>query len=754
MSRAGPLTGAQNAEVALAEMEEQTAGLQPAGRGALGVVGRFELGPMSGALQASHLGWYPLVAISVLGGVDVLFAAALLDSGGAISYSLGIPNLVLLLYIRILGLGLAGVGVLRLSARGTDRSRLARVGGVLAATGLLATGVARNPWSLVGATLLASLGSGVTATLLRPLLFDHYRPEVRVRALAAYVGGLMIGLSLVSAWTPLADALGLTWRSEFLVLAAVAGVGVASAGGLSDPVGGGWEARAISRVVQRQLGPPGSADVNLEDREVALTVAERFRQLFTTRAAVPLLFAASAFGLVLVSLPPYLVRFWRDRWGMGPDAGTGLLSALCLVTLAGLVWFGRRGELAFRAAPGRMLRMAGRVGYLGAVSIAVAVFIRAFAVMVVLLAVAFTALTVVLVAASVALLVAVRPANRPHTSLALGAAVLQGGLTGNFLMQAFASRFGLRWAFLVVGLFVLAAAGATARAARALESDLDDTVSALIQETELRARVSRGQHLPLLGVRHADFSYGPVQVLFDVNFTVDDGEMVALLGTNGAGKSTLLRVISGICLPARGSVQFRGTDVTHLGPDERVRLGISQVPGGRAIFGPMTVTENLRVFGYTHGRDRRAVEAGVEAGLAAFPSLAARADHLAATLSGGEQQMLGIAKAFVVRPRILLIDEVSLGLAPVVVGQLLETVRGISAGGTAVVIVEQSVNIALALVDHAYFMEKGEIRFDGPAAELAGRPDLLRSVFLEGAAARTGTGRRRVPSAGRSVRSR
>jgi ABC-type branched-subunit amino acid transport system ATPase component len=356
--------------------------------------------------------------------------------------------------------------------------------------------------------------------------------------------------------------------------------------------------------------------------------------------------------------------------------------------------------------------------------------------MVLLFAIAFAALPVLLPAASAALLSIVRPGNRPHASLLLGLVVVQGGLTGNFLMQAFAKRYGFSWAFLVVALALVAAGGAAARAARTVESDLDDTVEAMLEERELRTRQSRGQHLPLLGVRRIEFSYGPVQVLFDVNFTVDDGEIVALLGTNGAGKSTLLRLISGISLPSRGSVHFLGTDITYAGPDQRVRLGISQVPGGRAVFGSMTVVENLRVFGYTHGRDSRAVEAGIDASFAAFPSLAARADNDAATLSGGEQQMLGLAKAFVVRPRLLLIDELSLGLAPIVVGELLDTVRQINASGTAVVVVEQSVNIALSLADHAYFMEKGEIRFDGRADELAGRPDLLRSVFLEGAAKR------------------
>jgi ABC-type branched-subunit amino acid transport system ATPase component len=239
----------------------------------------------------------------------------------------------------------------------------------------------------------------------------------------------------------------------------------------------------------------------------------------------------------------------------------------------------------------------------------------------------------------------------------------------------------------------------------------------------------------MLSCRHIDFSYDQLQVLFDVSFTVDDGERVALLGTNGAGKSTLLRVISGLGLPSSGSVRFRGADITYLDAERRVRLGITQVPGGRAVFGPMTVIDNLLVYGHSLGRDRRTVDRGIEASFAAFPRLAERRHQAAAKLSGGEQQMLGLAKALILRPRLLLIDELSLGLAPKVVGELLHMVRIINAAGTAIVLVEQSVNVALSIVDHACFMEKGEMRFDGKASELLARPDLLRSVFLSGAAA-------------------
>jgi ABC-type branched-subunit amino acid transport system ATPase component len=233
-----------------------------------------------------------------------------------------------------------------------------------------------------------------------------------------------------------------------------------------------------------------------------------------------------------------------------------------------------------------------------------------------------------------------------------------------------------------------------------------------------------------------DFSYGRLQVLFGVDFTVDDGEMVALLGTNGAGKSTLLRAISGLGIPQRGTVRLRGADVTHLDAERRVRLGVTQIPGGRAVFGPLSVVDNLRTIAYTRRHDRRAVEAAIDTSFEIFPRLAERRAQPAGTLSGGEQQMLGLATALVLKPQLLLIDELSLGLAPAVVAELLRMVRQINEEGTAVVLVEQSVNVALSLVEHAYFMEKGEIRFDGRASELLERPDILRSVFLHGAGSR------------------
>jgi len=233
-----------------------------------------------------------------------------------------------------------------------------------------------------------------------------------------------------------------------------------------------------------------------------------------------------------------------------------------------------------------------------------------------------------------------------------------------------------------------------------------------------------------IDVAGVDFSYGHVQVLFDVDLRVERGEVLALLGTNGAGKSTLLRVVSGLERPSAGTVAHHGDDITDLPAVDRVRRGIVQLPGGKAVFPSLTVVENLLAGAWTHIWDRAELEDRIGAALTRFPVLRDRLDQPAGTLSGGEQQMLALAKALLVDPDVLCIDELSLGLAPVVVQQLLAIVEELRAGGLTMVIVEQSLNVALALADRAVFMEKGAVRFEGTARELAERDDLARAVFL------------------------
>jgi ABC-type branched-subunit amino acid transport system ATPase component len=232
----------------------------------------------------------------------------------------------------------------------------------------------------------------------------------------------------------------------------------------------------------------------------------------------------------------------------------------------------------------------------------------------------------------------------------------------------------------------------------------------------------------LAALHGVEFAYGQLQVLFGVDLEVRQGEVLGLLGTNGAGKSTVLRVLSGLAPPRRGTVSFQGQEVTGVPAERLVARGLVMVPGGKAMFPDLTVGESLEVGARMVPRGERAER--IDRELSRFPRLAERRGSRAGSLSGGEQQQLAIAKALLVDPALLCIDELSLGLAPVVVEGLLETVRQVRTAGTTVVVVEQSLNIAVALCDRAVFLEKGVIRFEGLPRELLERGDLARSVFL------------------------
>jgi branched-chain amino acid transport system ATP-binding protein len=239
----------------------------------------------------------------------------------------------------------------------------------------------------------------------------------------------------------------------------------------------------------------------------------------------------------------------------------------------------------------------------------------------------------------------------------------------------------------------------------------------------------------LLEVRELDAAYGPVQILFGLDLDIEQGEIVALLGTNGAGKSTLFKCITGLLPAKRGAIRFMGDDITALPTNEIAERGIVMMPGGRSVFPTLTVRENLRLACWLKRRDATAVRDAEERVLSLFPRLSDRIGQLAGDLSGGEQQMLAVSQALIPDPKLLLIDELSLGLAPTVVGLLIDVVRQIHETGLTIVVVEQSVNVALRLAERAVFMEKGEFRFTGATSDLLERPDILRSVFIQGAGA-------------------
>jgi ABC-type branched-subunit amino acid transport system ATPase component len=233
-----------------------------------------------------------------------------------------------------------------------------------------------------------------------------------------------------------------------------------------------------------------------------------------------------------------------------------------------------------------------------------------------------------------------------------------------------------------------------------------------------------------LAVKGVHAGYGRMPVLFGVDLEVTRGEVVAVLGANGAGKSTLLKVIAGLLTPTEGTVTLHGTDVTRLGVEQRVRLGMVQLQGGNAIFPSLTLDDHLAVGAVTHGGDRAAVAERGRQVLSYFPQLEERRGQRVGTMSGGERQMVALAKALMPSPSLLVIDELSLGLAPLVVEQLLDVVRALRAERTTMLVVEQSLDIAAGIADRAVFLEKGVVRFTGSPAALAAQGDLAKAVYL------------------------
>ena len=322
------------------------------------------------------------------------------------------------------------------------------------------------------------------------------------------------------------------------------------------------------------------------------------------------------------------------------------------------------------------------------------------------------------------------PSRVRSVGFSIGALFILPGFLVLPSVGALGDAVGFRYGLLIlvpiftVGGLIVASAGSL------IQRDVRNVWTSMRTRAQMLVDRHAGR-LPLLAVRELSVGYDGVTVLPSVDIEVGEGEIVALLGTNGAGKSTLLRAIGGVVEADHGAIVFDGRDITHLPPDEIARLGIAQVPGGEGIFPNLRVEDNLRAAAW-QGRRRGERDADmIDEALAAFPTLASRRSERAANLSGGEQQMLALAMATITRPKLFLIDELSLGLSPLVVEQLLGAIESMRKAGTAILLVEQSMNVAVAVADRVYVMETGAVRFSGPAAELAARPELLWSIYLQ-----------------------
>jgi branched-chain amino acid transport system ATP-binding protein len=232
----------------------------------------------------------------------------------------------------------------------------------------------------------------------------------------------------------------------------------------------------------------------------------------------------------------------------------------------------------------------------------------------------------------------------------------------------------------------------------------------------------------LLSINDLKVNYGSIEAIKGINLKVERGQVVALLGANGAGKTTTLKTISGLVEPASGSIEFNGQLISELSPDKITKLGISQSPEGRAIFAGLTVEENLKIGAFTV-KDSKKVKENFERVYNYFPVLKERTKQIASTLSGGEQQMLAIGRALMGSPELLLLDEPSLGLAPLIVKQIFEIINEIKKEGTTVLIVEQNALQTLKIADYGYVLEVGQISMEGKASELITNPKLIEAYL-------------------------
>ncbi len=619
----------------------------------------------------------------------------------------------------------SGAAILLAVPIGFAADRIKRVpiavgGAVLWGAFSLLTGLATTTWVMFIARAGSQLGEGANAPTHNSLLSDYYPFEARNNAFSfqrsALAFGALIGPLIAG---PLAAAFG--WRVPFIVFTIPTAIMVLLALRLREPVRGHYERAAM-----------GASEDAIATEDVPPSFAESWRIVWNVGTLRRIFYALPFIATAFIGLDAIGSLYYAKVFHIGTADRGYLSAALAPAQLVGLL-------LGAPIATRLLKRGASLIPrFVAGVSLVVAAAWAGFALSPWLpLSIALNAILVagaVLITpvVFVALSLTIPPKVRSFGYAAASIWILPG-LVLYGIIGALADSIGLRWAILLnVPIFLI---GAALIASSGIEIDRDIRrvwSQAAAQSNVLYER--RQGRVKLLLCQGVSVAYGNVQVLFDVDFEVDEGEIVALLGTNGAGKSTLLKAIAGIVEPSDGAIIFDGRDMTYTPPNETAGRGVTMVPGGQGVFPGLTVRENLTLAGWLHRKDKAHVAAATEHVLELFPILRERMDQSAGNLSGGQQQMLTLGMAFIEKPRLLMIDELSLGLAPSVVGQLLGIVRELRDAGTTIILVEQSVNVALTVAETAYFMEKGEIRFHGPTAELLERPDVLRSVFLEGAA--------------------
>ncbi len=588
------------------------------------------------------------------------------------------------------------------------------------------SGMAVNAFSFFWARFGVGIAKANTIPVHSSMIADTYPIGIRGRigAIDKGTGRLIAVISpiLVGGIAAIANGPGEVdgWRWTYYILGIPVAIAAIAAFFLKEPQRGRWEKEDV-------LGESFTEDDPLP---VSLDAAfSRLMRIKTVKSVV-LGFSALGFGLFTA---PVLENLWlEDKFGLESFERGAWATAAGLFTVLSLVYVGPKFDRLWRENPTRTLQMIGALIGFSAIFKPIQ-----WAMPTVPLFIAFSIPTLVMLNTAFAMVSPVMQAIVPYRLRGSGTALITlyiffiGGTGGGLISFMFADSWGPRVTTLVLTVPSAILGGwIMYRGARHVRHDLSLNVQELFDEQDEQRRTTGDDEVPALQLNNIDFSYGPVQVLFNVAFEVKKGETLALLGTNGAGKSTILRVISGLGIPQRGVVRLGGRTVTYTSPQLRSRLGIQQLPGGKGVFPDMTVRQNLVMGAYIHRHDSADVERRIASVLELFPDLERRQGQRASSMSGGQQQMLALARVLLHEPEILLIDELSLGLAPTVVQDLLELIERLQERGQTIILVEQSLNVALSVADRAIFLEKGQVRFEGSAEDLLKRDDLARAVFL------------------------
>ena len=599
-----------------------------------------------------------------------------------------------------------------------NRVRVAALSAVLWGVMSVLTGLVPTVFLLFVVRLLSGLGRTANEVVHPSLLNDYYPAEALPSVFGVHRLANPVGLTSAA----LAGGIGawLGWQWAFVLLAIPTFLLLGGLVRLREPTRG-------------ETIDPGLAAA-AEERGDRMKMGEARRQLFAIRSLRRTWLGSFLIGIGAINITQFFTLFFERVYGFGSLARGTVLTGYGIGVVAGLAFGARRARAALAAGdtPG-LARVNGESGFVFAAGLLVAV-VSPWS--------ALSVLAVLVVGVGAGwfqpayypLVGRVAPPRLRGQAYAWAVLFVACGALLGLAIGAIGEDHGWRTAMGILAGTVAVAGAVSWSAKKFVRDDVEQADRALATAQTLREQVEQTGASALLVCRGVQVRYGQVQVLFGADLEVHAGEIVALLGTNGAGKSTLLKAISGLVDPFAGVIVFDGRDITHAAAADTAAMGIAQVPGGRAIFPTLSIEEHLTLAGWLidDAAERRA---RVEEVFDLFPVLRDRRHQMAGAMSGGEQQMLGLGMALIAKPRLLIIDELSLGLAPIVVATLLEAVRRIRDQGTAVLVVEQSVNVALELAERAYFMEKGEVRFDGPTAELLERDDLLRSVFLEGAGA-------------------